>query len=127
MKSFLKILAWIIGIGILTAAGIIGYQNRGFFKTYFDQKQQKLELMTEESVDSLINVINMKDLKIAEMDSVIEVTGLRFDQYVIGTDKKIDSIVKYYETDRTKLLNVITHQNQMIDKLNAQLNGSAYD
>lgn len=127
MKSFLKILAWIIGIGILTAAGIIGYQNREFFKTYFDQKQQKLELRTEESVDSLINVINMKDLKIAEMDSVIEVTGLRFDQYVIDTDRKIDSIVKYYETDRTKLLNVITHQNQMIDKLNAQLNGSAYD
>ena len=106
---------------------VIGYQNRGFFKTYFDQKQQKLELRTEESVDSLLNVIAMQDLRITELDSVNEAIGLKFDQYMIATDLRIDSIIKHYEADRTKLLNVITHQNQMIDKLNAQLGGKAYD
>ena len=127
MKSFLKILACIIGIGVLVAAGLIGYQNRGFFKTYFEQKQQKLELRTEESVDSLLNVINLKDIQIQEMDSVIESTGLILDNYKVTSENRIDSIIQHYETDRTKLLNVITHQNQMIDKLNAQLGGKAYD
>ena len=127
MKTFWKILGWIVGIGILTAMFVIGYQNRGFFKTYFDQKQQKLELRTEKSVDSLLNVIAMQDLKISELDSVNEAIGLKFDQYMVATDLRIDSITKHYETDRTKLLNVITHQNQMIDKLNAQLGGKAYD
>lgn len=127
MKSFLKILALVIGIGVLVAAALIGYQNREFFKTYFEQKQQKLELRTEESVDSLLNVINLKDIQIQEMDSVIESTGLILDNYKVLSENRIDSIIQHYETDRTKLLNVITHQNQMIDKLNAQLGGKAYD
>lgn len=127
MKSFLKILAWIIGIGILVAAGIIGYQNKDFFKTYFDMKQSKLELRTEESVDSLLNVINLNEAKIVELDSIIEYNELYFDQQMVEMNHKIDSIIDHYEKDRAKLLNVITHQNQMIDKLNAQLGGKAYD
>ena len=58
---------------------------------------------------------------------MIESTGLILDNYKVLSENKIDSIIQHYETDRTKLLNVITHQNQMIDKLNAQLGGKAYD
>ena len=127
MKTFLKILACILGVGIVGFAAFIGFQNKDFFKTYFNQKQQKLELRTEESVDSLLNIIKVKDSLIYELDSVNNIYWLKLDQCELDAEIKIDSIKKYYETDRTKLLNVITHQNQMIDKLNAQLGGSAYD
>lgn len=127
MKTFLKILAWCIGIALIAVVVFFAIQNRNYIKKYVDIQQQKLELRDPKAVDSLLNVIETYDSlnrqyrsELAVMDSVIDYTKINY-------QKKLDSVIDFYITDRNKLLNVINHQNQMIDKLNTMLGDSAYD
>ena len=121
MKNVFKILAWIIGASVVVFVGMTTYSNKGFFQTYFNIKQQKLELRTEKSVDSLLNVISEQELFLLNKDRLIEDRDRLLIKVADDCKHQQDSIVAYYVLDRSKLLNIINHQNQMIDNLNKQL------
>lgn len=127
MKTFLKILAWCIGVALVGVIVFFAIQSRDYVKKYVDVQQQKLELRDPKAVDSLLNVIDTYDninkqyqSQLAATDSVISYTKTEY-------QRKLDSVIDFYVTDRNKLLNVINHQNQMIDKLNTMLGDEAYD
>jgi hypothetical protein len=71
----------IISIGIIVMSGYFFTETSGYWKSYFQMKQNKIELSTEQAVDSLINVINtnIKDYTLMENSLTVEIEKLKND------------------------------------------------
>ncbi len=64
--------AWailLVSVVFTIALAIVAFDSRDFVKTFFDVQTHKLNLRTEKSVDSLVNVISLKTL---ENDSLMK-------------------------------------------------------
>jgi hypothetical protein len=113
-------------IGILLVLAFVGtatyilYENRGFFKTFFDRESGKIDVTRIEKVDSLMKEISLRDTIInvfsKEYDSINTELGRA---YLVQTnlESQLDIQKKGYETTILNLNNVIKMQNSMIESL----------
>lgn len=111
-----KYIGWSI-IAMVFAAIImcswVVYDSRAYFHDLFESKRQKLNLRSEQSVDSLLNVINIDEHKIDSLELVISSSGELTDEKTKVYEKQI----KDQQQTITNLKNVIEHQNLMLDEL----------
>lgn len=116
-----KTLKAVIIAAIVIVVGLIVYfffTTKSYWENQMRIQNENLELRTQEGVDSLLTVIHNQDSTIEYYQYINE-----NHQHVYDSIKhSCDSIVKYYKTDNTKLMNIINHQNQMIDKLMKEKN-----
>ena len=104
MKKYLGISILLIVISIVSLTTIVVFDSRQYFKEYFPDKRNKLNLRSEKSVDSLLTVINVNNKKIDSLNIMIK----------SEKDKS-----KYNDSLNRKtiinLQNAINHQNQIIN------------
>lgn len=97
---------------LLLGAGLIVYDSREYFSEYFEVKRTKLDLMSESSVDSLQNVIIIKQMNIDSLNVVINENIKSIDECKKTTDE-------LRESNRI-LQKTIEHQNTIIEGLGAE-------
>ena len=104
MKKYLGISILLIVISIVGLTTIVVFDSRQYFKEYFTDKRNKLNLRSEKSVDSLLTVIIVNNKTIDSLNIMIK----------SEKDKS-----KYNDSLNRKtiinLQNAINHQNQIIN------------
>jgi len=82
MKKYIGISILLFVIVVLALVAIITIDSRQYFKEYFETERQKLNLRSEQSVDSLLNEININKGK---LDSV----QIMYNNMIITNNEKI--------------------------------------
>lgn len=111
-----KYIGWSIVAVIVSAivmCGWIVYDSRDYFYDYFEYKRQKLNLRSEQSVDSLLTVINNNEQIIDSLKIVISTSEKMTDEKINLYKNQLNDNIQTI----TNLRNVIEHQNTIIDDL----------
>lgn len=96
-------------IGMIGLAGFLVYDSRDYFQDYFEIKQKKLLLQTEQATDSLINVIDVRE----SMIDSLKMKELRYNDTINMKQQELNQIL---ESNRS-LKRAVTHQGTMIKRL----------
>lgn len=110
MKKFIGWSILIIVLAMTLGTGIVVNDSRTYFKSFFEVERQKLNLRSEKSVDSLVNVIIIKtktldSLKI-ENDSYLTYVHecQKFNADLQNTITVQTQMIKNYNTEHLKIL-----------------------
>lgn len=109
-KQIVITIVIIFSLFLVGVATTIFMDNRDYFKDYFQSKRDKLNLMNEASVDSLVNIINDNQTL---LDSIKNTLILEKEL----SQKSIEIIQKELKFTREKnqiLQSTIEHQNNII-------------
>lgn len=113
MKKYIGWSIIVLMLSIIVMGSWVVYDSRDYFHDLFESKRQKLNLRSEKSVDSLLNVISVDEHKIDSLELVISSSGELTDEKTKVYEKQI----KDQQQTITNLKNVIEHQNLMLDEL----------
>ena len=86
MKKIGMITLLIVIITIMAMGGLIFWDSKQYFKEYFESQRKELNLRSEKSVDSLVNVIIDKNKAIDSLKVVN--TGLNEKNTILITNVK---------------------------------------
>ena len=111
-----RLLITIIILCVVVALSYFTYNTRGYWITWFETKQQKLELRDEKSVDSLLNVISQQQEIINNHEEYFS------EKYTYTIDSLIDIVNRQNVTiaDNKKAIQqyrtVTDNQNKLINQ-----------
>lgn len=112
--SIIAVVIAVIALGSL----VVCVTARDYFKDLFEAKRQNLNLRSEQSVDSLVNVITEKTIYIDSLETVLSSTG----ELSSKKEQIYEQKFKDQQQTITNLRNVIEHQNRMLDELRTKSN-----
>ena len=109
MKKYLGWSIFLIVLTIISLTFFIVVDSKDYFKQYFEVQKTKLHLATDKSVDSMQIIISKKTIIIDSLNNVNKFNSVEMEK-VIFSLKKSETAVKNLE-------NVVKHQNNMLTKL----------
>lgn len=118
MKKYIGWSIVAVVIAAIAMGGWVVWDSRAYFKDLFETKRQKLNLRSEQSVDSLVNVITEKTIYIDSLETVLGSTG----ELSSKKEQIYEQKFKDQQQTITNLRNVIEHQNRMLDELRTKSN-----
>lgn len=118
MKKYIGWSIVAVVIAVIALGSWVVYDSRDYFKDLFETKRQKLNLRSEQSVDSLVNVITEKTIYIDSLETVLSSTG----ELSSKKEQIYEQKFKDQQQTITNLRNVIEHQNRMLDELRTKNN-----
>lgn len=108
MKKYVGISILLVVVVILGLSSLVIFDSRDYFKQYFKNQRDKIELASQASIDSLKTAIVARDKKI---DSLLVIVNAN----VAKTDFQSETL-QQLKAENKNLVNVIKHQNQMINE-----------
>lgn len=118
MKKYIGWSIIAVVIAVIALGSWVVCDSRDYFKDLFEAKRQNLNLRSEQSVDSLINVITEKTIYIDSLETVLSSTG----ELSSKKEQIYEQKFKDQQQTITNLRNVIEHQNRMLDELRTKSN-----
>lgn len=115
-SKLVSVIIWVVVLIFVATLGFFVFQTKNFWSTWFEVKQQKIELRDEKSVDSLLNVISLQD---SILNNHEEFYGQKYNKTIDSLNDIINAqSVTIADNKRAikQYREVIDNQNKLINK-----------